>query len=168
MPHSNVIVFAPIGISSISLDVSFPAHPFKNPFVYNSNNSILQDTFVRSVSSSSAVLAPKRMESPKSFIASPGITVSRSITQIPFPVLSSSITLFNFVSLCVTRSGSSCLSSISAKQLAISSLSRTNRISFSTEAALPITSSSTAFLNSANRFLVSWNFSIVSCSVSAG
>jgi hypothetical protein len=44
--------------------------------------------------------------SPKSKGARPGMTVSRSMTQRPSPVRSSSITLLNLVSLWVTRSGS--------------------------------------------------------------
>jgi len=47
----------------------------------------------------------ERTMSPKSYGASPGITVSRSTTQIASPVSSSSITLLNLVSLWVTRSG---------------------------------------------------------------
>ena len=122
----------------------------------------------RSFSSSAPVLAPKRMESPKSFTASPGITVSRSITQRTFPVVLSIRTLLDLVSLCVTRSGSSPASNRSPSTQATSYRSFINRISCCTPAALPHTSSSTAFSNAANRALVSWKPAMVSVRVSAG
>src|ERR1039458_1966124 len=62
-------------------------------------------TLERSCSSSIAGLVVVRTMSPKSYGASPGITVSRSITQMPSPVVSSNMTLLNLVSLWVTRSG---------------------------------------------------------------
>ena len=48
IPHSKVMTFAPIGISSTSRSVSFPLHPSRKPFTYSSNSSILQLTLSRS------------------------------------------------------------------------------------------------------------------------
>ena len=147
MPFSYVIIFAPIGRRLTSSGVNELPQPFKNPLVYVSNNSMLQETRLKLVSSSSAVLAPVRIESPKSFITRPGITVSRSITQIPFPVRSSIITLFNLVSLCVTRRESSPLSRRSINSLATALCCLINSISRCTLAARPQTSSATARSN---------------------
>ena len=162
------MTFAPIGKSSISRFVSLPLQPSMNPFVNRSKSSILHSTLDRSFSSSAPVLAPKRMASPKSFTASPGITVSRSITQIALPVLLSIIILLSFVSLCVTRSGISPFAWRFEKQHATSSWSNTNWISFLTPAARLLISVSTALLKTSNLAFVSWNPSIVSNNVSAG
>lgn len=85
------------------------------PLKYASKRVISQDTLFRSFSSSAAVLAPKRIASPKSWAANPGITVSRSMTQMALPLALSNSTLFNLVSLCVTRSGISPAASRSPK-----------------------------------------------------
>ena len=69
------------------------------------------------------------MESPKSYAARPGITVSKSMTQTPRPVFASSSTLFSFVSLCVTRRGISPAASASISTCTSRSRSRQNSIS---------------------------------------
>ena len=106
MPHSRVINLAPQGRLSISSFVRTSFVSSRYPFTYSSYSERSKCTRSRFFSSSAAVAAPKRMESPKSFAASPGIIVSRSIMHRPFPLLESKRILFNFVSLCVTRSGS--------------------------------------------------------------
>ena len=65
MPFSYVIIFAPIGRRLTSSGVNELPHPFKNPLVYVSNSSILQETRLKLISSSSAVLAPVRIASYK-------------------------------------------------------------------------------------------------------
>ena len=71
------------------------------------NFSVSKETLLRSGSSSAAVFAMKRTASPKSYIAMPGMTVSRSMTTTGSFVSGSNSTLFDFVSLCVTRTGNS-------------------------------------------------------------
>ena len=106
-----------------------------------------QLTFDKSFSSSSPVLAPNRMASPKSFTASPGITVSRSITQMPFLVSLSTIILFSLVSLCVTRRGIFPSASKSPSTQAVSFRDLKNSISSRAFSALLHTSASTASRN---------------------
>ena len=65
MPFSYVIIFAPIGRRLTSSGVNELPHPFKNPLVYVSNSSILQETRLKLISSSYAVLAPVRIASYK-------------------------------------------------------------------------------------------------------
>ena len=57
------------------------------------------------------------------------MTVSRSITQMPRPVASSSITLLSLVSLCVTRSGISPRALRSSRREKESARASTNAIS---------------------------------------
>jgi len=121
-------------------------------------------TFVTSGSSSGAELVAVRTMSPKSYNASPGITVSRSITQIPSPVASSSRTLLSFVSLCVTTVGISPARCKARSRSASAWRARAKSISDFTPAARLQTSASTAWSSARKRDAVSWNCGIVSWS----
>ena len=69
------------------------------PSLYALYSFLSKCTFSVSFSSSAAVDAPKRIESPKSYRREPGITVSRSIMALAFPVSASIRMLLSFVSL---------------------------------------------------------------------
>ena len=107
MPHSSVISRAPQGRLSSSAGVSTSPAVSRYPLTYSSYRPMSKCTLSSSGSSSAAVLAPKRMESPKSLAARPGMMVSRSMMHSPSPVAASKRMLLSLVSLWVTRRGSS-------------------------------------------------------------
>lgn len=98
MPHSRVINFAPIGSISTSARVKEPAQPAKA--LYSSQRE--EETPSTSCSSSAAVFAPKRdrIAEVKDRQSRHDSHDSRSMTQMPSPVLSSIIMLFSFVYRC--------------------------------------------------------------------
>ena len=157
MPHSSVMRRAPQGRLMISASVS-------------TSRVSLMSKCIRSRfgSSSSAVAAPKRMESPKSLAARPGMMVSRSMMQSPFPVFSSNRMLFSFVSLCVTRSGRSPSSCCFTSTPQSSSLARTKSISGRQVAARFFRSRFRANVKAPKRFTVLWKSGMVSFSLDAG
>ena len=103
---SKMIVLAPLRSIDRSSDVNKVPAPFIKPAASAENRSTSTLTFVRSISSSAAVHVVERTRSPKSWMESPGITVSRSMTASPSAVSQSKRTFATLASLCTTRSGS--------------------------------------------------------------
>ena len=159
---------APICKSSISLLFKLLPQASKNPLVKASNSSISRPTFDKSTSSSSPLFAPKRMESPKSNAATPGIIVSKSITHNAFFVSLSNKILLSLVSLCVTFKEISLFASALLKIWVYSSLFKKKSISSLTFFALPKGSSFICALNVANLSSVLWKFFITSLSLFTG